>query len=331
MGAYDIQYESDGRPYTWIGGQVGGKKSYISPVAMGTGTRPDDNTGIFRKGPQWNASSGKWETPIDWGNILNVGVAGGLGAGALSAAGLFGGAAAPGSSAAASSTAGTGATAGVGAGTGAGVGLGETAAVTGIPASTAASLPGFAAIPSAEGLAAGGGGALASTPIGNGMAATPAGGSGMASGGGTSALSRVAGVGKKLSDVLGGASKSQADSRHTAAQDQLDWERLNLAAPGSKLSTMLAAALTKNFTPRTLNWGGPGSGLKGETPSYSGGSNAAMRLSLQDPMVQKLLADVEAGKAGIPNPTAAGQPGHESRWDKILGGAAFGTSILGAL
>lgn len=190
--------------------------------------------------------------------------------------------------------------------------------------------------------AAGAAAPLASTTIGSGFIPAIAGGTGLAGATGAAAgtaaattggsvLSQVLGKTKALSSVLGGAAKDQAASKHSAAQDQLDWERLNLAAPGSKLSTMLAAALTKNFTPRTLNWSGPGSGLRGEAPSYSGGSNDAMRRSLEDPMVQKLLEDVRAGKAGIPNPTAPGGPGHEGLLDKILGGAALGTSVAGAL
>lgn len=88
-----VQYDEQGRPFTYVGGTS--RRSYISPVAMG-GQAPEDTTGIFRQGPQWNNNTGTWETPIDWGNILNVGIAGGLGAGAASAAGLFGGGAAAG-------------------------------------------------------------------------------------------------------------------------------------------------------------------------------------------------------------------------------------------
>lgn len=152
--------------------------------------------------------------------------------------------------------------------------------------------------------------------------------------GGHSALSTALGIGSKvkgLASVLGGASKDQAASKAMAARNELDWQRLNLDAPGKKLSSSLAAALTKDYTPSTLHWGGPGSGLRGETPTYSGGAKDALTAAKNDPAVAKLLQDVLNGKAGIPNPQAAGGAGHESLLDKILGGAAFGTSVLGAI
>lgn len=89
---YNIQYDAQGRPFFWVNGTVGGAKRYVSPVAMG-GDAPEDTTGIFRQRPQWNQDNGEFETPIDWGNILNVGVGSALGLGGLHAAGAFGGAA----------------------------------------------------------------------------------------------------------------------------------------------------------------------------------------------------------------------------------------------
>ena len=81
---YNIQYDAQGRPFFWVNGTVGGAKRYVSPVAMG-GEAPEDTTGIFRKRPQWNQDKGEFETPIDWGNILNVGVGSALTAGAANA------------------------------------------------------------------------------------------------------------------------------------------------------------------------------------------------------------------------------------------------------
>lgn len=91
-----MQYDEQGRPYFLT---QDGQRSYVSPVAMGQ-KPPEDNTGIFHSAPQWNQHSGNFETPFDWGNLLSMGVAGGLGAGAASAAGLFGGGASAGGSAA---------------------------------------------------------------------------------------------------------------------------------------------------------------------------------------------------------------------------------------
>jgi hypothetical protein len=133
--SYTVQYDALGRPYFDMPGMKG--PSYVSPAAMGQAP-PPDTTGVFRHGPQWNQNTGKWETPIDWSNVLNVGVGSALGAGVLSAAGVFGGGAgaASSSSAGAGAGAGGGAAGGAGAGTGAGVSAGVAAgagAKMGIP------------------------------------------------------------------------------------------------------------------------------------------------------------------------------------------------------
>lgn len=87
---YGLKYDEQGKPYYDVPGQPG-RRSYVSPVALG-GKAPDDTTGIFHSAPQWNQNEGKWETPIDWGNVLNVGVGAGLGLGVADAAfpSLFG-------------------------------------------------------------------------------------------------------------------------------------------------------------------------------------------------------------------------------------------------
>ena len=91
-----IQYDEQRRPYI----DTPRGRNYISPVAMGTGQRPEDTTGLFRSGPQWDANKGQWVTPIDWSNVANVAVGSALGAGAISAA-TAGGAASTGASSAA--------------------------------------------------------------------------------------------------------------------------------------------------------------------------------------------------------------------------------------
>ncbi len=101
--ANGMEYDERGRPYFLM---PNGQRSYVSPVAMGE-KPPADNTGIFHQAPQWNQHSGNFETPFDWGNLLSMGVAGGLGAGAASAAGLFGGGASAGGGSAASAAGGS--------------------------------------------------------------------------------------------------------------------------------------------------------------------------------------------------------------------------------
>lgn len=82
-----IQILPDGRRYII----ANGKQIFISPAAYGEAP-PKDTTGIFRHGPQWNQTKGQYETPIDWGNLMNLGVGTFLTAG-LSNAALAGGAA----------------------------------------------------------------------------------------------------------------------------------------------------------------------------------------------------------------------------------------------
>lgn len=114
-----VQYDEQQRPYV----ENNGKRVYLSPVAMG-GEAPTDTTGPFRHRPQWNQNTAQWETPVDWGNVLNIGTAAALTGGALSAAGAFGGAAGG------VGGIGTGASA-TGAGAGTAVGTGGAAAGVG--------------------------------------------------------------------------------------------------------------------------------------------------------------------------------------------------------
>lgn len=128
--SWDLQYDEQGRPFYATPDHP--QRRYVSPVAMGTGQRPEDTTSIFHKRPEWNAESGQWDTPFDWGNLLNIGVGAGLGAGVIDAAmAAGGGAAGAGGGAAASASGPTGlygavppavASHGVSAGLGAGAG-----------------------------------------------------------------------------------------------------------------------------------------------------------------------------------------------------------------
>lgn len=81
-----IQTDAQGREYI----DTPRGRVYLSPVTRGEAA-PTDETGIFRSRPRWNQQKGKFETPIDWGNILSIATGAGLGAAGLSAAGVFGG------------------------------------------------------------------------------------------------------------------------------------------------------------------------------------------------------------------------------------------------
>lgn len=75
---YGIRVDEHGRQYLDRPGQQ--NRQYISPVARGEAP-PADTTGVFRSRPRWNQRTGRWETPIDWTNIANMGVGAGLTAG----------------------------------------------------------------------------------------------------------------------------------------------------------------------------------------------------------------------------------------------------------
>lgn len=78
---YQLQYDEQNRPYFQLPGQP---RRYVSPVAMGE-RPPEDKTGMFRSRPQWNARTGKFETPFDWGNLATMATIGALTGGAANA------------------------------------------------------------------------------------------------------------------------------------------------------------------------------------------------------------------------------------------------------
>lgn len=152
----------------------------------------------------------------------------------------------------------------------------------------------------------------------------------------------------KLAPILGGAAKSGQDANAQrdrnsvlAEQLRLNRDKFALDAPGKRLGTSTRASILSNFTPTRVSWGGPGSGLRGEIPQYSGG--AAGSLANLDPqtkaLAQQIIKDAIAsqlrgGETGGGEDRKATLPdnfGKSSTGDKILGGASTATSILGAL
>lgn len=136
-------------------------------------------------------------------------------------------------------------------------------------------------------------------------------------------------IGSAIGKIFGGASKSSQDQKNFDAQNAYNWERLKLEAPGQRARTSLGAALAKNYQPRSIKWGGPGSGLRGEIPEFSGGSQGAMRSALQDPMLQQLLSDAIAGKAPASYDQQATRK--SSLLDKILGIGGLAGSLIGGV
>jgi hypothetical protein len=141
----------------------------------GTGTQPGDRAGqdegFFKKGTRWNWTTGQWENPTNWANVIGLSAAGAVGAGIAAPliAGALGGA----------GGATTGASVGEALG-GGGVGLGETGAVTGLAGS---------------GFGAGGGLGLAAVPTVADLAGTGSAIGGAAGGGaGSTALNILRGA-----------------------------------------------------------------------------------------------------------------------------------------
>lgn len=133
-------------------------------------------------------------------------------------------------------------------------------------------------------------------------------------------------VAPALSSVLGGAAKESADQATAQAGAKLANQKLNIDTPAVKARRALAAAMAANYKPTTVQWGGPGSGLKGQLPQFSGGVDSALPAAMSDPMVAELMRNVMSGKdATYKDPTKS------SVLDKVLGGAGLVTGILGAL
>lgn len=157
---------------------------------------------------------------------------------------------------------------------------------------------------------------------------------------------------KALAAVLSQASSSANASNQVRDSQQLTGygmqenakaaqDRLALAAPGARLGTSMRASMLNNFQPTKVNWGGPGSGLRGEIPTFSGGAAAGLAnldprtKSLSDRvMLDELLGQMRGGLSGGGMDTqvdALPSIGKSSTADKVLGGASTAAGVLGAL
>lgn len=165
---------------------------------------------------------------------------------------------------------------------------------------------------------------------------------------------KTSGLVSSLSTILGGAAKAAQGQQNTETGQGIDLYRdqtgaelaakkFALAAPSSRLKTDMTALLSKYDTPTTVNWGGPGSGLKGEIPTFSGGPAAAVRAASSDPNYQalrdqvtqdELVSQMNGGASGGNQDATVATPpqiGQSSVGSKLLGAGAFGSSILAAL
>lgn len=139
--------------------------------------------------------------------------------------------------------------------------------------------------------------------------------------------------------ILGNMSKAAQDANrnrdNNAANNEnasVARDKFALSAPGTRMSQSVRASLINNASPSRANWGGPGSGLRGQTVNFSGG--ATQGLESLDPRARNLADDVmtrnlQAQLAGGDDDTPfLDQIGHESTSDRIIGGLSTGASIL---
>jgi hypothetical protein len=87
----DFNQDADGRYWRTIRGE----KTYYprewfdaAGTFTGTGTQPGDRAGqddssFFHQGTKWNWTTGQWENPINWANVIGLAAAGGVGGAAL--------------------------------------------------------------------------------------------------------------------------------------------------------------------------------------------------------------------------------------------------------
>lgn len=154
-----------------------------------------------------------------------------------------------------------------------------------------------------------------------------------------------------VSDVLTGAAKGALTSRQgddylklALADRKLNQAKFAESAPGTRLSTALRSSIAGGgFKPTSVSWGGPGSGLRGELPTYSGGIRDALNTASANPQVKELgntitadeLARQKTGGATGGNQDmsvgTAANVGQSSILEKVLGAGGLGSSLASAL
>lgn len=152
-----------------------------------------------------------------------------------------------------------------------------------------------------------------------------------------------------LADVFGGAAgKSNEESDKTdtlklGLQDRrLAAKKFATDAPGVRHATAERAALANAATPASVQWGGPGSGLRGEVPQFSGGiksiyaanQNPEMRQLSDRVLHDQLVSQMGGGASGGNQDVDLGSAkdvGEGSAAGDTLGGLGLGLSIFDVL
>ena len=198
---------------------INNTKVYLSPYDPSTGgfksslhgkNIEDTGGGLVHGNPQWNPKEGKWDVDLDWGKIASWAIAGGLGAGVVSAA-MAGGAS----------------TAAAGSGT-----AGAAGVAPAIPTTTLGTSTGLGAVGAGPEALAAASPTLAATPIGTGAAALPAGGAGINS---ASVLGSAGKLGTmaKIADVLRAGGKGLGDAATAKGNNAALKAQLGIAANDS--------------------------------------------------------------------------------------------------
>jgi hypothetical protein len=290
--------DSTGTYYT-----VGGQKSYVSPVALGTGSAPSG--GMFTNSGTFNNDTGQWDQGPDWSNILSMVAAGMLTAGAATA--LMGGG--PEAEAAvANASAGGGSTGGGAAAGGAAAGGAVTGGASGGGVSTGGILS-----------------ALKGASTGSSLLKSLTGGTGTG-GYGPSPLSSLSTTAGSVAQQIANGEIAQAKLQQGQDQNQLAREKLALQAPGMEASNSVRGDILANAQDANIT---PPAGVT--MPTITGGLRPSMFSSntrqLGGVMSRNALANELAGTDVAPltplpsPPTGAG----------ALQGVALGAGFLNAL
>lgn len=132
-------------------------------------------------------------------------------------------------------------------------------------------------------------------------------------------LTLLAPVLSKMSESAGKAQDTNAIIGNTAAENRPGMVTKNLS--NSRVASMMSG-----YTKPQLNWGGPGSVVRGQQPTITGGFGPdSAETSELEKQVQKDALAQATSNYGIKDPSAS------SVGSDILGGVSSATGILGAL
>lgn len=136
---------------------------------------------------------------------------------------------------------------------------------------------------------------------------------------------------------------NKSDALKLALQNAVQGaKRFSTSAPATRLATGERAALAQHATPAAVQWGGPGSGLRGEVPTYTGGiksifaanQDPTMKALSQRTLEDSLMSQLNGGPTGGNQDLSMGSAadvGEGSAAGDVLGGIGLGSSLAAAL